>query len=130
LAHYSPVVLAGVLTGNSEQQFVRAFILDLQYPLKHEVLDKATENTIDWAAGEQLSICLEHVKNGRYAKAEELLAPTRREGNSISYCPRCGCQFVVHSVECADCPGVELVVFSDPIEVDTGGSVSQTIPQR
>jgi hypothetical protein len=130
LAHYSPVVLAGVLTGNSEQQFVRAFILDLQHPLKHEVLDETAENTIDWAAGEQLGICLEHVKNGSYAKAEELLAPTRREGNSVSYCPRCGCQFVVHSVECADCPGVELVAFSDHIEVDTGGSVSQTIPQR
>lgn len=126
LAHYSPIVLAGL--GNSEQQFVRAFILDLQHPLKHEVVDETAQNTINWAAGEQLDICLEHVKNGRYAKAE-LFAPMRREGNSISYCPRCGCQFVVHSVECSDCPGVELVTFSDQIEIDTGGSVSQTIPQ-
>ena len=111
LADYSPIVLASLLTGAGEQQFVRAFILDLQHPLKHEVSDGTAEKTIGWTAAEQLNVCLEQIKAGRYLKPEELSAPSQREGNSISYCPRCRCQFVVSAVECPDCPGVELVEF-------------------
>lgn len=111
LAEFSPIVVASLLTGSSEQQFMRAFILDLQHPLKHEVSDEAAEKTIGWTAAEQLNICLEQVKAGRYLKGEELSAPTQREENSISYCPRCRCQFVVNAVECPDCPGVVLVDF-------------------
>ncbi len=91
---------------------MRAFILDLQHPLKHEVLDETAEQIINWSAAQQLSICLAHVK-----KSKELLAPAPREGNSISYCPRCGCQFVMSAGECADCPGVQLVAFADRVEV-------------
>lgn len=127
LAEFSPIVLADLLTGNRGRQFVRAFVLDLQYPLRHEVLEESARSTIDWAAAEQLKACLAYVKSGRFGDAEALLAHGPREGNSLSYCPRCGCQFVVHSVDCADCPGVELVAFSDRIGVETGGSVSQTI---
>ena len=111
LAEYSPIVVASLLTGSSEQQFVCAFILDLQHPLKHEVSDEAAEKTIGWTAAEQLNICLEQVKAGHYLESEDLLTPTQREGNSISYCPRCRCQFVVSAVECPDCPGVALVEF-------------------
>jgi hypothetical protein len=111
LAEYSPIVVASLLTGSSEQQFVRAFILDLQHPLKHEVSDDGGEKTISWTAAEQLNICLEQVKAGHHLKPEDLLAPTQREENSISYCPRCRCQFVVNAAECPDCPGVTLVNF-------------------
>lgn len=111
LAEYSPIVVASLLTGSSEQQFMRAFILDLQHPLKHEVSDESAEKTIGWTAAEQLNTCLEQVKAGRYLKPEELSAPTQREENSISYCPRCRCQFVVNAAECPDCPGVVLVDF-------------------
>ena len=111
LAEYSPIVVASLLTGSNEQQFVRAFILDLQHPLKHEVSDETAEKTIAWTAAEQLNICLDQVKAGDYLKPEDLLAPAQREGNSISYCPRCQCQFVVSAVECPDCPGVALVDF-------------------
>ena len=38
LADYSPIVLASVLPGASEQQFVRSVILDLQHPLRHDCL--------------------------------------------------------------------------------------------
>jgi hypothetical protein len=111
LAEYSPIVVASLLTGSNEQQFVRAFILDLQHPLKHEVSDETAEKTIAWTAAEQLNICLDRVKAGDYLKPEDLLAPAQREGNSISYCPRCRCQFVVSAIECPDCPGVALVDF-------------------
>jgi hypothetical protein len=111
LAEYSPIVLANLLAGSREQQFIRAFILDLQHPLKHEVSDETAAQTIRWTATEQLNICLEQVRSGRYLKPEELSAPTQREENSISYCPRCRCQFVVNAVECPDCPGVALVDF-------------------
>jgi hypothetical protein len=111
LAEYSPIVVASLLTGSNEQQFVRAFILDLQHPLKHEVSDETAEKTIAWTAAEQLNICLDQVKAGDYLKPEDLLAPAQREGNSISYCPRCRCQFVVSAIECPDCPGVALVDF-------------------
>ena len=111
LAHYSPIVLASVWPGSGEPQFVRSVILDLKHPLKHEVSEVEAEKTITWTADEQLKVCLEHVKKGRYLKEEDLLAPAQREGNSISYCPRCRCQFVVGEGECPDCPGVELVSF-------------------
>jgi len=111
LAEYSPIILANVLPGSGEPQFVRAIILDLKYPLKHEVVDELAEQTIEWTAKEQLNVCLDQVKKGRYLKSEELLAPTQREENSIGYCPRCRCQFVVREGECPDCPGVALVEF-------------------
>lgn len=105
LAEYSPIVLAQVLAGSGEQRFVRSVILDLQHPLGHEVSDVAAAQTITWMGTEQLHACLEQIK------AEELLAPPAREENSISYCPRCRCQFVVSADDCPDCPGVRLVNF-------------------
>jgi len=105
LAQYSPIVLANVLPGSGEQQFVRGVILDLKHPLRHEVTDADAEKTIEWTAKEQLNACL------RYLTPEELLAPTQREENSIAYCPRCRCQYVVSDGECPDCPGVELENF-------------------
>lgn len=111
LAEYSPIVLANVLPGPAEQQFVCSVILDLQHPLKHEVSNELAAKTIAWTANEQLNVCLDQVKAGRYLKPEELLAPTQREGNSVSYCPRCRCQYVVSGIECPDCPGVQLVEF-------------------
>jgi hypothetical protein len=111
LSEYSPIVLASVLPGSGEPQFVRSVILDLKHPLKHEVVDETAAQTITWAANEQLNVCLEQVKKGRYLKPEDLLAPTLREKNSVSYCPRCRCQFVVSEGECPDCPGVELLEF-------------------
>jgi len=105
LSEYSPIVLATLLAEDREQQFVRSVILDLQHPLGHEVSHEAAAKTITWMAKEQLNVCLEQIK------AEELLAPPPREENSISYCPRCRCQFVVRAAECPDCPGVRLVGF-------------------
>ena len=113
LAEYSPIVLASLLAGSGEQQFVRAFILDLQHPLKHEVSDETAATTIDWTAAEQLNVCLEQVRAGHYLKPEDLAAPSQREENSITYCPRCLCQFVVTAAECPDCPGIALVAFPD-----------------
>ena len=107
LAGYSPVVVASVLAGAGEQQFVRAFVLDLQHPLKHEVVDQAAEQTMRWA----VNVCLEQIKQGRYLKPEDLLAPSTREQDSLSYCPRCRCQYVVSEGDCPDCPGVELITF-------------------
>ena len=100
LAEFSPIVLAEMLTGSGEQQFVRSVILDLKHPLGHELSDASAVETITWATNEQLKACESHV-----------LPPMQREENSISYCPRCECQFVVAVVECPDCPGVELIAF-------------------
>ena len=112
LAEYSPIVLASVLAASGGQQFVRALVLDLQHPLKHEVSDEVAEETMRWAVDEQLHICLDQIKAGRYLKADDLEAPSVQEKDSISYCPRCRCQFVVSATECPDCPGVELVAFA------------------
>jgi len=100
LAEFSPIILAEVLTGSGERQFVRSVILDLKHPLKHELSDANAVETITWAANEQVKLC-----------ERQALAPTQREENSISYCPRCECQFVVAVVECPDCPGVDLIAF-------------------
>jgi hypothetical protein len=111
LSAYSPLVLAELLTESREQQFRRAFVLDLRHPLGHDVADDSAEQTIRWTAEEQLSVCLEQINSGRYLKPEELEAPSQREEKSVSYCPRCRCQFVVSDGECPDCPGVGLVIF-------------------
>jgi hypothetical protein len=105
LADYSPVVLASVLAKSDAQQFVRAIILDLQHPLKHEVSDETAAQTMHWAVAEQLKSCLS------YLQPEDLLAPSVREKDSISYCPRCRCQYVISATDCPDCPGVALVAF-------------------
>ena len=106
LADYSPVVLAKLLAASGEQQFVRAFVLDLRHPLRHEISDETAEKTMHWAVEEQLNICLQQL-----LKPEDLEAPAVREKDSISYCPRCRCQYVVSETDCPDCPGVALVAF-------------------
>ena len=109
LSEYSPLVVAGVLAGSNEQKFVRAFVLDLQYPLKHEVTDAAAVETIDWVTAEQLKASLGQVQRDGDAN---VLGPVEREGDSIAYCPRCDVQFVMGEGECPDCPGVDLVSFA------------------
>ena len=111
LSDFSPVTVASVLSGPGEKQFVRAVVLDLQHPLKHEVTDAKAEETVNWMAAQQLRSCLTLLE--RVRRFAGVLGPTEREGDSVSYCPRCGVQFVVDERECPDCPGVELVAFSD-----------------
>jgi hypothetical protein len=110
LAAYSPIVVANVL--GCGQKFARGFVLDLQHPLKHEVTDDDAAETINWMNAAQLKACLEHVARDRKTAAKSLLQAAPREGDSVSYCPRCGVQFVVGAGdECPDCPGVVLVLF-------------------
>jgi len=110
LAEYSPIVVANVL--GCEQKFAREFVLDLQHPLKHEITDDKAAETIDWMNAAQLKACLEHVARDQKTAAKSLLQAAPREGDSVSYCPRCGVQFVVGAGdECPDCPGVVLVLF-------------------
>jgi hypothetical protein len=112
LSLYSPVVLASLLAGSGAQQFVRAFVLDLQHPCKHEVTNEMSAEIIGWAAADQLDLCLEHIKHSSNLQQEVLLAPPQPSGTSVSYCPRCECQFNVSSGACPDCPGLRLVAFS------------------
>jgi hypothetical protein len=114
LAGYSPIVVANVLAGAGSQQFARDFVRDLQHPLKHEVTDEKAAETISWMNAAQLKACLEHVERDGRVKAKSLLQASEREGDSVSYCPRCGVQFVDGAGdECPDCPGVGLVAFSE-----------------
>ena len=115
LSEYSPVVVAALLSGSNAEQFVRAFILDLQHPLSHEVTDENAAEVFVWLASEQLQGCLAHLKRSGYSTPEKLLAPPAPDEDSVSYCPRCGCQFVVGYGACPDCPGVGLVAFSKSI---------------
>lgn len=122
LSRYSPVVLAPLLAGARAQQFVSAFVRDLQHPLKHDVTDETASEIINWAANEQLTFCLEQIKHSNLDQ-EALLAPPRPSGNSSSYCPRCECQFTVSSGECPDCPGLNLVAFSKQSASVNGQSI-------
>jgi len=117
LSDYSPIVLIDLLRVVAGPQFTRAYILDLQYPLKYDVLNEAAAQTITWAAREQLTFSLQHIARSG-ATSEGVLDPILPEENSISYCPRCGCQFLTREGECADCPGIALVVFPEQAEVD------------
>ena len=111
LAEFSPITVASLLEAPGAKQFVRGFVLDLQHPLKHEITDAKAEETISWMAAQQLRSALTLVE--RVPQFKDLLGPTEREGESVSYCPRCGVQFVDGAGdECPDCPGVGLVAFS------------------
>ncbi len=121
LAEFSPVAVASVLGGPGDQQFVRSFVLDLQHPLKHEITDAKAAETIDWMNAQQLRSCLSLIE--RVDRFKSFLGPTEREGESVSYCPRCGVQFVLDEGECPDCPGVALVSFCD---AGTEVTLSQT----
>ena len=116
LGDYSPIVVANVLggAGAAGQQFARDFVLDLQHPLKHEVPDEKAVETINWMNVAQLKACLDHIERDGRVKVDSLLQVAEPEGESVSYCPRCGVQFVAGAGgECPDCPGVGLVAFSD-----------------
>ena len=124
LGEYSPIVVANVLAGtDGGVEFARDFLRDLQHPLRHEVTDEKAAETISWMNAAQLKACLDHVARDGRVKVERLLQTAQREGESVSYCPRCGVQFVDGAGdECPDCPGVGLVAFSDKKEV----TLSQT----
>jgi hypothetical protein len=117
LADYSPTLVATMLSPAMAQQFVRAYILDLQNPLKHEEPDETATEIITWAADEQLKFCLEHINRNGKISSEVLLAPPEQSEDSMSYCPRCRCQFIVESGACPDCPGVRLLAFSEQTEM-------------
>jgi hypothetical protein len=117
LSLYNPVVVASLLAGTRAQQFVRAFVLDLQHPIKHVLTDETSVEIINWAREKQLGFCLEHLKHSSYLKPEVLLTSPEPSGDSISFCPRCECQFVVSAGECPDCPGLELVRFSEQLAI-------------
>ena len=114
LAEYSPIVVANVRAGAGEPQFVRDYVLDLQHPLKHEVTQDEAAETVSWMNAAQLKACLEHIQRDRETTVESLLEVARRDADSVACCPRCGVQFVAGAGdECPDCPGVDLVAFSD-----------------
>ncbi len=123
LSEYSPVVLAALVSGSAAKEFVRAFILDLQHPLAHDVTDVTSAEIISWATVAQLSLCLDHLIRSGFSNPNVLLAPPTQDGNSTSYCPRCRGQFVVDSRRCPDCPGVGLLAFPDPDETGVGGAL-------
>ena len=122
LSEYSPMVVATLIPGPNLTEFVRSFVLDLQYPLKHEASDSAAEETMRWATTEQLSASIEYLELNTFGPPTALLAPPERTGSSISYCPRCGCQFLISDGGCPDCPGVGLVTFPNQTEHAFEGS--------
>ena len=114
LSEFNPLVVASVLEGADEPRFVRGIVLDLQHPLLHEVTEEKALETVNWMAVEQLRLSREYVKR---AGLVNLFGPTEREGDSLSYCPRCSVQFVMPRGECPDCPGVALVAYPGVEEV-------------
>jgi len=122
LSEYSPVVLGTLFPDAAAQRFVRSYILDLQHPLADEARDETSAAIISWAATTHLSLCIAHISRPGVLQPE-VLTPPAQDGNSISYCPRCRCQYVVRSGQCPDCPGVGLLAFPDPSETDVGGAL-------
>jgi hypothetical protein len=118
LSDYSPMVLASVLPGTQSRNFMRAFILDLQHPLAYEATDPLASTIVSTAAAGQLSLSLEHIKCAYPSDVQALLGPPRRNGNSSFYCPRCAEQFLKSAGPCPDCPGVELLPFTESSDAE------------
>lgn len=122
LSGYSPVVVGNLFFGSTSSAFVRAYVLDLQHPLAYEARDEMSSEIISWAAATHLKLCIDYLNHGEFLTPRALLAPPQRDGDSVSYCPRCSSQFLVSSGPCPDCPGVVLLAFPSSSETTVGGA--------
>jgi hypothetical protein len=61
--------------------------------------------------GAKLQKALESLIRRKGMQPEQLLFPSKQEGNCVAYCPRCLAQYVKDRTECADCGYQELVLF-------------------
>lgn len=112
MSQYHPLLLARLFLGSDSLTFARTVISDLNYPLRHEIMDSRALAIISWHRTNELDACIKFLNKEYSITFDELLVPPSWDGVSSTYCPRCSCQFAAQSGECPDCPGVELVPFS------------------
>lgn len=121
VSKFNPIIVAHLLSGFDTEQFIRMFILDLRYPLRHDLSDQLPIEITTWYVIQQLSCSLEYVNKTENLNQFVLFTPPPNDGSSISYCPRCGCQVNTSSGECPDCPGVELHAYPKSETTENGG---------
>lgn len=108
---FHPVLLASLFLGTDSLSFARLVISDLIHPVSHGLSDSRAMSIVSWHAAYELEECRKLLRAQYSMNLDDLLAPPSWDGISSVYCPRCSCQFIAHSGECPDCPGVTLVAF-------------------
>jgi hypothetical protein len=113
MSRYHPLLLAHLLLPpDNFFAFAHTVIRDLNYPIRHETTDSRALAIASWHRMTELDACIK-LLNKEYSMASDVfLAPPSWDGASFAYCPRCLCQFATQSRECPDCPGVELIPFT------------------
>lgn len=101
------VELALLDTAQANTYFARQ-LREIQYPLA-DVSGEA-EEVLRWHQTELLSL-MEKLGKQAGLDPEKWAEDVTPEGGSLSYCPRCLCQFTYSKGTCQDCPGISVQSF-------------------
>lgn len=110
LFKYHPLAAAFVLC-NREQfnTFAERAVRDLRFPLRLDTLT-GERKTVDEQYRQQMIAAVTLFLKNRGFSIEEMSATGfDPDTPALTYCPRCLCEYIIPSGNCADCPGVELL---------------------
>jgi hypothetical protein len=95
------------------RDFAHQTLIDLHYPLFPvcPATESAPIETERWFREATLAEVEEFLKKEGLKARELVAAPQPIEPANLTYCPRCGTQFVTHEGTCADCGGRPLQMF-------------------
>jgi len=115
LEAFHPLAVARILCPpNRFRDFARQTLIDLRYPLFPvcPATESAPVETERWFRETTLAVVEEFLQKEGFKVNELVAAPKPADAANLSYCPRCGTQFVTRQGTCADCGGRPLEPFA------------------
>lgn len=115
LEAFHPLAAAKILCSpNRFRDLARQTLIDLRYPLFPvcPTTDRAPVETERWFRATTLAAVEEYLRQEGLKVNELVAAPQPTEPANLSYCVRCGTQFVTREGACADCGGRPLEPFA------------------
>ncbi len=115
LEPFHPLAVAQVLCPPHRfEEFARRTLLDLRFPML-PICPAATPEaarTEQWSRQAVLETAEKFIQRAGLRPEELLKPPARAEPRNLSYCPRCGGQFLSVELTCGDCGGRPVERFS------------------
>lgn len=113
LSCFHPILIGSLVLSAEVAQFYRPLIRDIQHPLKNNRTETQARSIVSWYSTVERDVVERFLKLECSTTFDDFLAPPLWDEISMSYCPRCSCQFSLLSGECPDCPGVETLPMAD-----------------
>jgi len=114
LEAFHPLAVARILCSPKRfQDFARQVVIDLRYPFFPvcPTTESAPVETERWFRETEFEAVKTFLEQEGLKVNELFAAPQPTEPSNLSYCPRCGTQFVTRAGACADCGGRPLQMF-------------------